>query len=139
MVEAINLVQSRTFSHRGAIAQYAAVEALSGVRGHLRQFARVPQGCELVITKLKQAEGPSPYLSHSYASSSCARLIGKRTTDVKGDTDSHVRHVSSRCICVTWCPGGFLASPYIRISHASSLEDLTCACDLIITACAALP
>lgn len=33
LVEAINLVQSRTFSQRSSIAQYAAVEALSGLRG----------------------------------------------------------------------------------------------------------
>ncbi|SCB55590.1 aspartate aminotransferase [Bradyrhizobium shewense] len=54
LVEAINLVQSRSFFRRSSIAQYAAVEALPGVGGHLRQFARVPQGRALVVTKLKQ-------------------------------------------------------------------------------------
>ncbi|MGY2933222.1 aspartate/methionine/tyrosine aminotransferase [Bradyrhizobium sp. GM6.1] len=36
-------------------------------------------------------------------------------------------------------PGsGFMASPYIRISYASSFEDLNRACDRIIAACATL-
>lgn len=36
-------------------------------------------------------------------------------------------------------PGsGFMVSPYIRISYASSLSDLERACDRIIAACSAL-
>lgn len=75
-----------------------------------------------------------------YVFPSCAGVIGKRTPDGKMiETDSDFAMYLSDAFDVAVVPGsGFMASPYIRISYASSLEDLTRACDRIIAACASL-
>lgn len=55
------------------------------------------------------------------------------------ETDSDFAIYLLDAFAVTVVPGsGFMASPYIRISYASSLQDLTRACDRIIAACASL-
>lgn len=55
------------------------------------------------------------------------------------ETDSDFAMYLLHAFAVTVVPGsGFMASPYIRISDASSLQDLTRACDRIIAACASL-
>ncbi|WP_375779150.1 pyridoxal phosphate-dependent aminotransferase [Bradyrhizobium sp. ma5] len=143
LIKAINLVQSQTSSHTSSIAQYAAVEALSGGRDHVREFARAfLQRRDLVVAKLNQAEGLSCRLPDGafYAFPSCAGLIGKRTPDgkvIETDTDFAMYLLDAFAVAVV--PGsGFMASPYIRISYASSLEDLTRACDRILAACATL-
>lgn len=55
------------------------------------------------------------------------------------ETDSDFAMYLLDAFAMAVVPGsGFMASPYIRISYASSLEDLTRACDRIIAACASL-
>jgi aspartate aminotransferase len=53
------------------------------------------------------------------------------------DTDFTTYLLNAAGVAVV--PGsGFMASPYIRISYASSYADLERACDRIIAACTAL-
>ncbi|MGY4426275.1 aspartate/methionine/tyrosine aminotransferase [Bradyrhizobium sp. JR6.1] len=95
-----------------------------------------------MIGKLNQAEGLSCRVPDGafYVFPSCAGVIGKRTPGgkvIETDTDFAMYLLDAFAVAVV--PGsGFMASPYIRISYASSLEDLTRACDRIIAACAAL-
>lgn len=143
LIKAMNLIQGQTSSHTSSISQYAAVEALSGGRNHIKEFASAfLERRDLVLAKLNQAEGLSCRVPDGafYVFPSCAGLIGKRTPDgkvIETDTDFAMYLLDAFAVAVV--PGsGFMASPYIRISYASSLEDLTRACDRIIAACAAL-
>lgn len=143
LIEAMNLVQSQTSSHTSSVSQHAAVEALSGDRRHVGDFAGAfRQRRDLVVAKLNQAEGLSCRVPDGafYAFPSCAGVIGKQTPEgkvIESDSDFAMYLLDAFGVAVV--PGsGFMASPYIRISYASSLEDLTRACDRIIAACAAL-
>lgn len=66
--------------------------------------------------------------------------LGRRTPDgkvIETDTDTAMYLLDGFAVPVA--PGrDFMVSPYIRSSYASSLEDLTRACDRFIAACAAL-
>ncbi|WP_245283326.1 pyridoxal phosphate-dependent aminotransferase [Bradyrhizobium sp. WSM2793] len=142
LIKAMNLIQGQTSSHTSSISQYAALESLSGRRDHIKEFACVfgaPRPCR------RQAEsGQGAFLPCAgrrfYVFPSCACVIGKRTPDgkvIESDTDFAMYFLDAFAVAVV--PGsGFMASPYIRISYASSLEELTRACDRIIAACATL-
>ncbi|TWB87284.1 phosphonoalanine aminotransferase [Bradyrhizobium macuxiense] len=143
LIKAMNLIQGQTSSHTSSISQYAAIEALSGGRNHVEEFARAfLERRDLVVAKLNQAKGLSCRVPDGafYVFPSCAGVIGKRTSDgkvIETDTDFAMYLLDAFAVAVV--PGsGFMASPYIRISYASSLEHLTRACDRIIAACAAL-
>ncbi|MGX1350646.1 aspartate aminotransferase [Bradyrhizobium elkanii] len=143
LIKAMNLIQSQTSSHTSSISQYAAIEALSGGRPHLEEFGNAfLQRRDLVVAKLNRAKGLSCQVPDGafYVFPSCAGIIGRRTPDgkvIETDTDFAMYLLDAFAVAVV--PGsGFVASPYIRISYASSLDDLTRACDRIIAACAAL-
>ncbi|WP_426420512.1 pyridoxal phosphate-dependent aminotransferase [Bradyrhizobium genosp. A] len=143
LIKAMNLIQSQTSSHTSSISQYAAIEALSGDRDHVKHFASAfRQRRDLVVAKLNQARGLSCRMPDGafYAFPSCKGVIGKRIPNgkvIETDTDFAMYLLNAFGVAVV--PGSsFMASPYIRISYASSLEDLIRACNRIITACAAL-
>ncbi|QOZ23969.1 aspartate transaminase [Bradyrhizobium sp. CCBAU 51753] len=143
LIKAMNLIQGQTSSHTSSISQHAAIEALSGDRGHIAQFASAfRERRDLAVAKLNQTEGLSCRVPDGafYVFPSCSGVIGKRTPNgkmIETDTDFAMYLLDRFAVAVV--PGsGFMASPYIRISYASSLEDLTRACDRIIAACAAL-
>lgn len=143
LIKAMNLVQGQTSSHTSSISQYAAIEALSGGRRHIKEFASAfLERRDLVVAKLNQAEGLSCRVPDGafYVFPSCAGVIGRRTPDgkvIETDTDFATYLLDAFAVAVV--PGsGFMASPHIRISCASSLEDLTRGCDRIIAACEAL-
>lgn len=143
LVKAMNLIQGQASSHTSSISQHAAIEALSGGRNHIKEFASAfRERRDLVLTKLNQAAGLSCRVPDGafYVFPSCAGLIGKRTPDgkvIETGTDFAMYLLDAFGVAVV--PGsGFMASPYIHISYASSLHDLTRACARIIAACAAL-
>ncbi|WP_213257621.1 aminotransferase class I/II-fold pyridoxal phosphate-dependent enzyme, partial [Bradyrhizobium sp. sBnM-33] len=143
LIKAMNLIQGQTSSHTSSISQYAAIEALTGGRQHIEEFASAfLQRRDFVVARLNQAEGLTCRVPDGafYVFPSCAGVIGKRTPDGKViETDTDFAMYLLEAFAVAVVPGsGFMASPYIRISYASSLEDLTRACDRIIAACAAL-
>lgn len=58
LIKAMNLIQGQTSSHTSSVSQYAALEALSGRRDHITEFARAfMQRRDLVIAKLNKAKG----------------------------------------------------------------------------------
>jgi aspartate aminotransferase len=143
LIRAMNLVQSQTSSHTSSISQYAALEALTGDRAHIGAFRDAfRQRRDLVVARLDQADGLSCTAPDGafYAFPSCAGVIGKHTPDgapIATDTDFALYLLDAHAVAVV--PGsGFMASPHIRVSYASSLSDLERACDRIIAACAAL-
>ena len=143
LIKAMNTIQGQTSSHTSSISQYAAVEAIAGNQNYIAGFvAEFRQRRDLVVAKLNQAEGLHCRTPDGafYAFASCASVIGKRTPKgqiIETDTDFSMYLLDQFAVAVV--PGsGFMASPYIRISYASSPDDLKRACDRIIAACAAL-
>lgn len=142
LIAAMNVIQSQTTSHATSIAQHAAIEALSGDQSYLPGFvAEFEQRRNLVVERLNQSEGlacTSPDGAF-YVFASCAGVIGKRTPSgavITTDTDFAMYLLDCGVAVV---PGsGFLASPYVRLSYAASLEHLSAACDRIVSACANL-
>jgi aspartate aminotransferase len=143
LVKAMNTIQGQTSSHTSSISQYAAIEAIAGDESHLRHFvSEFVKRRDLVVAKLNGAPGLTCQVPDGafYAFPNCAGLIGRRTASgrtIETDTDFAMYLLEDAGVAVV--PGsGFLASPYIRISYASSVEELSKACERIIAACSKL-
>lgn len=139
LIKAINTIQGQTTSHTSSISQYAAIEAIAGDQRHVPQFAaEFEKRRDLVVEKLNQAPGLTCRLPDGafYVFPNCTGVLGRKTEagrEIKTDTDFAMYLLEEAGVAVV--PGsGFLASPYIRISYASSLEELSAACDRIIAA-----
>ncbi|MDE1994715.1 MAG: aminotransferase class I/II-fold pyridoxal phosphate-dependent enzyme, partial [Rhizobiaceae bacterium] len=143
LIRAMNTIQGQTSSHTSSISQYAAIEAIAGSQNYIAGFvAEFRERRDLVVGKLNQADGLRCRTPEGafYAFASCEGVPGRRATDgrlITTDTDFAMYLLDQFAVAVV--PGsGFMASPYIRISYASSLSELERACDRIIAACAAL-
>ncbi|WP_261316716.1 pyridoxal phosphate-dependent aminotransferase [Rhizobium leguminosarum] len=143
LIKAMNTIQGQTSSHTSSISQHAAVEAIAGNQNYIAGFVTdFRQRRDLVVAKLNEAEGLHCRTPDGafYAFASCAGVIGKRTSKgqtIETDTDFSMYLLDQFAVAVV--PGSaFMASPYIRISYASSLADLKRACERIIAACTAL-
>ena len=143
LIKAMNTIQGQTSSHTSSILQYAAVEAIAGdqsyIAGLIAEFRRRR---DLVVSRLNDASGLRCRTPEGafYVYLNCAGVIGKRTPSgqtIASDTDFAMHLLDAAGVAVV--PGsGFMASPYIRISYASSYNDLERACRRIIRACAEL-
>lgn len=143
LVKAMNLIQGQTTSHTSSISQFAALEALSGDQSYIPMFAaEFERRRDLVVSMLNKAPGLTCMVPEGafYAFPNCAGVIGKVMPSgkrIQSDTDFAMYLLEEAGVAVV--PGsGFLASPYIRISYASAIEDLSRACAQIINACQAL-
>lgn len=143
LIKAMNTIQGQTSSHTSSISQEAATAALNGSQHFIEDFVRTFQKRrDLVVKSLNQI----PHLNCHwpdgafYVFPSCAGVIGKTTPKGKQiETDSDFAMYLLEDAGVAVVPGsGFLMSPYIRISYASSEEDLTDAMVRIAVACNAL-
>lgn len=143
LIKAINVIQGQTTSHTSSISQYAAIEAIAGDQGYVPEFkAEFEKRRNLVVERLNAAPGLSCTVPDGafYAFANCADVLGQKTEAdrvIATDTDFAMYLLEEAGVAVV--PGsGFLASPYIRISYASSINDLTTACDRITAACTKL-
>lgn len=143
LIKAMNVIQGQTTSHTSSVSQYAAIEAIAGDQGYVPRFAaEFERRRDLVVGKLNQAAGLTCSVPDGafYVFPNCAGVIGRRTASggvIETDTDFAMYLLDEAGVAVV--PGsGFLASPYIRISYASSVEELIKACDRIIAACSKL-
>ncbi len=143
LIEAMNMIQGQTTSHTSSISQYAAIEALAGDQSYVPVFAQAfRERRDLVVERLNTIAGlrcPTPEGAF-YAFVSCEGVIGQRTLSgqpIQTDADFALYLLDQAGVAVV--PGsGFLASPYIRISFAAGLTELSEACDRIANACATL-
>jgi aspartate aminotransferase len=140
LIKAMNVIQGQTSSHTSSISQYAAVEAIDGPQNHVAEFVtEFTQRRALVVTRLNSIRGLDCALPDGafYAFAHCGGLMGRRTpagNTIESDTDLAMYLLDAAGVAVV--PGsGFMASPYLRISYASSRTDLERACDLIAGAC----
>ena len=143
LIKAMTVIQGQTTSHTSSISQIAAIEAISGDQTYVAKFvSEFKMRRQLVVSKLNQASGIRCHMPDGafYVFPSCAGVIGKRTASnraIVNDTEFSMYLLEEAGVAVV--PGaGFMVSPYIRISYASSMNDLSDACDRIILACKGL-
>jgi aspartate aminotransferase len=143
LVSAMNTVQGQTTSHTSSISQYAAVTAIGGDQSYLSSFVDAfEKRRDLVTRMLNTAPGLSCGVPDGafYVFPSCSGVIGRTTASgrvIETDTDFALFLLEEAGVAVV--PGsGFLASPFIRISYATSMEQLEAACSNIILACQGL-
>lgn len=143
LIKAMNTIQGQTSSHTSSISQYAAIEAIAGPQGYLADFvAEFGRRRDLVVDRIKAMPGLRCRVPEGafYIFISCAGVIGKMTAKGKViETDMDFALYLLEDFGVAVVPGsGFMASPYIRISYASSVVELERACSRILAACEAL-
>lgn len=143
LIRAMAVVQSQSTSNPSSISQAAAIEALTGSQDYLverRDSFRIRR--DLVVDGLNAIDGidcPCPQGAF-YTFASCAGMLGRTTPQgqkIESDRDFCAYLLTGARVAVV--PGSaFGASPFFRISYATSQEELREALTRIAAACAAL-
>ncbi len=143
LIKAMTKLQSQTTSNPTSISQWASVEALNGTQDFLPERAKsFKERRDLVVAMLNQAKGiecPTPEGAF-YVYPSCAGLIGKKTRggkELQNDEDVVTALLEEEGVAVVH-GAAFGASPYFRISYATSKAELEEACQRIQRFCASL-
>ncbi|MCA0239228.1 MAG: pyridoxal phosphate-dependent aminotransferase [Proteobacteria bacterium] len=143
LIQAMNLVLGQSTNNANAVAQVAAVEALSGDQACVASFrAAFRERRDFVVAALRDIRGLSVDLPDGafYAYVSCAALMGLRTPQgsvLTSDRD-FVRYLLDQAQVAVVSGTGFLHSPYLRVSYAAGLPQLEQATQRIAAAVAAL-
>ncbi len=143
LIKAMAKLQSQSTSNPCSIAQAAAVAALNGPQGFLKERAAAFQSRrDLVVSMLNEAEGvtcPKPEGAF-YVYPSVAGAIGKVTPTGRtiATDEDFVGYLLDDAKVAVVQGAAFGLSPAMRISYATSATLLTEACTRIQTACAAL-
>jgi aspartate aminotransferase len=137
------MVQGQQTSGACSIAQWAAVEALTGPQDFIPERRRVFQERrDLVVSMLNQARGiecPTPEGAF-YVYPSCAGAIGRRAPSgrrIETDEDFVGELLEAEGVAVVH-GSAFGLGPNFRISYATSTEALEEACMRIQRFCNAL-
>ena len=140
LIKAIATLQSQSTSNPCSISQWAALEALKGPQGFLKDWIKsFQERRDLVVSMLNQANGidcPTPEGAF-YVYPSCAGCIGKTTREgVKIDSDETFATTLLQEEGVAVVHGAaFGLSPFFRISYATGTDALEEACRRIQRFC----
>ena len=143
LVKAMVKLQSQSTSNACSISQAAALEALSGPQGFIAERTAIFQARrDSVVTGLNRIPGIRCHLPEGafYAFPSCAALLGKKTPDGKvlATDDDFVLYLLEAQNLAVLQGGAYGASPFFRISFATSMAQLQEGCRRIAAACEAL-
>jgi len=140
LIKAMAKVQSQSTSNPCSIAQWAAVEALSGTQDFIPKNNETFKGRrDLVVAMLNQANGitcPVPEGAF-YVFPSCAGTIGKTSPSgkvIENDADFVTELLETEGVAVVH-GSAFGLGPNFRISYATSTEALEEACRRIQRFC----
>ena len=129
IIAAMKKIQGQSTTNATSISQWAAVAALEGDQGFLKEWRGVfTKRRDLIISMLNQAQGLEVATPQGafYVYPSCAALIGKtsaRGKKLESDTDVVAALLEEAGVAVV--PGAaFGLSPFFRISYATSEEQL---------------
>ncbi len=143
LIKAMDFVQGQQTSGACSVSQWAAVEALDGPQDHLPVFRKAFEGRrDLVVSMLNQANGlkcPKPEGAF-YVYPSCAALIGKSAPSGKTiatDEDFVSELLESEGVAAVH-GSAFGLGPNLRISYATSNENLEEACRRVQRFCGSL-
>jgi len=140
LIKAMATYQSQSTSNPCSIAQWAALEALTGPQDFIAKHNRVfKERRDLVVSMLNQAQGISCHKPEGafYVYPSCAGTIGKTAPSGKRlarDDDFVTELLEAEGVAVVQ-GSAFGAGPAFRISYATRTEDLEEACRRIQRFC----
>ncbi len=146
VVKAISTLQSQSTSNPNSIAQAAAAAALNGDHSFLKERTRMKERTRIfksrrdfMVKKLNSAPGLSASIPQGafYLFVSCEGLLSKSTKSgkvINNDLDFTKYLLEDHLVAVV--PGiAFGLENFIRISYATSQEQLEIGCDSITKAC----
>ena len=143
LIKAMDFVQGQQTSGAATISQWAAVEALDGPQDHLAVFRKAfAERRELVVSMLNQTrflKCPMPEGAF-YVYPSCADAIGKRTPGgkvIETDEDFVSELLAAEGVAAVH-GSAFGLGPNLRISYATSNQQLEEACNRIQRFCGSL-
>ena len=143
LIKAIAKIQSNTTSNPCSISQAAAVEALNGPQGIVKQRVAEVRECRDVAVKMLNA---SPNLScvtpqgAFFAFTDCSRTFNKRTPDnrlIRSDTDFVESLLEAEAVAVTY-GSAFGQNAYFRLTYGVPMTLLREACARIQRFCRSL-
>ncbi len=143
LIRAMAKLQSQSTSNPCSIAQWAAVEALTGPQDFIHEARKVYQERrDLVVDMLNAAEGIGCHKPEGafYVYPSIVGLIGRKTPDgkvIETDEDFVTALLEAEGVAAVH-GAAFGTSPNFRVSYATSTEALKEACARIQRFCAAL-
>jgi len=143
LITAINTLQSQSSSCPSSISQAAAVAALNGDQHFISTSVETYRDRrDLVVKLLSDVPGLTVRRPDGafYLFINCGGVIGKTTPagDVIRDDRDFVMYLLEKAGVASIHGGAYGASPYFRISFATSKDILERACERIAKACAAL-
>ena len=132
-------IQSQSTSNPTSISQAAAVEALNGAQGFIKERAdSFKQRRNFVVESLNSIKGINCLKPEGafYVFPNCKKLIGKKTI-IKDDTNFAEKLLEKSEVAVV--PGSaFGLQGHFRISYATSMENLEKAISRIKKFCESL-
>jgi aspartate aminotransferase len=143
LIKVMNLVLGQSTNNSNAVAQAAAIEALTGDQSCLATFrAAFRERRDFIVGALRDIRGLSLDVPEGafYGYVSCAPLLGRRTPQgqvLETDRD-FVRYLLDQAQVAVVSGTGFLHSPYFRVSYAAGLSKLEQAAARIAAAVVAL-
>jgi aspartate aminotransferase len=143
LITAINTLQSQSSSCPSSISQAAAVAALTGDQQFVADSVEIYRDRkDLAVKLLSEVPGLTVRDPHGafYLFINCGEFIGARTPkgDIIRDDRDFTMYLIEEGGVATIHGGAYGASPYFRISFATSSDILEQACERISRACAAL-
>ncbi len=143
LIKAMILVQGQSTNNANAIAQFAAVEALTGDQSCVGTFrSAFRERRDFIVAALRKIPGLEVDVPEGafYVYVSCRALIGRRTPagQVLATDRDFVRYLLDDAHVAVVSGTGFLHSPYFRVSYAAGMEQLDKAVQRISKAVSAL-
>ncbi len=143
IVKAIAKIQSQSTTNPSSISQAAAVEALSGTQGFIKERANsFQERRDFVVNALNAIDGIECLNPDGafYVFPSCKGLMGKKDSngnEIKSDTDFVQSLLENSGIAVVQ-GSAFGLEGFFRISYATSMDNLKKAMDKISSFCKSL-
>lgn len=136
LIKAMKTIQSQSTSNPSSISQYAVLAGMTSSHDFLKGWVQeYTERRNTFANRINRIEGLTCEIPDGafYVFIRCEGLLGKQTPQGhKLDTDMDVANYMLDECQVAVTPGTvFGMSPYIRVSYATSLEDLLKACDKI--------
>ena len=139
LIKEISKIQSQSTTHTSSISQAAAIEALDNSEEFIKKNKKIFQERrDLIYSKLKDFSSLQVFLPQGsfYTYICCNDIIGKKKedgTEIKNDLDLS-DYLLDEGVAVV--PGeAFGCTNFLRISFATSNENIIEGCDKIISAC----
>jgi aspartate aminotransferase len=135
IIDAMSKLQSHSTSNPNSIAQKASVAALEGEQGPVEEMVEAFwERRDYIVNRIEQINGLSAVtpLGAFYLFVNAKDLIDKEIKGVKITDDEKLTEVLLTEAKVAVIPGCAFGAPgYLRLSYATSLEELTTALDRI--------